>query len=249
MLDVRLPDIHRRRGQPADQGRASRHRGAADLGRDHQFARSGDRAGWRGGWLSGGADRTRGTAGHGARSLLRMRGAEQALRRLNESLELLRRRAHARAHRGQSTAGNRDSPNAAKPKRCFGTRRSWRRSASSPAASPMTSTICSRSSSAAWRLSRRPSNSDGDLPRAKILRLLKASEAATGRATKLTQQLLAFARRSTFTLDIVSLDEVLVGVRTVPAAGIGRVERARASTSNLICGPAGSIRRSSRRRS
>ena len=50
----------------------------------------------------------------------------------------------------------------------------------------------------------------GDLPRAKIMRLLKASESATGRATKLTQQLLAFARRSTFTLDIVTLDEVLV---------------------------------------
>ena len=42
------------------------------------------------------------------------------------------------------------------------------------------------------------------------MRLLKASEAATGRATKLTQQLLAFARRSTFTLDVVALDEVLV---------------------------------------
>ena len=61
----------------------------------------------------------------------------------------------------------------------------------------------------------------GELPRAKIMRLLKASEAATGRATKLTQQLLAFARRSTFTLDIVTLDEVLVGVRAVPAAGVG----------------------------
>jgi CheY-like chemotaxis protein len=51
---------------------------------------------------------------------------------------------------------------------------------------------------------------NGPLQRAKILRLLQASETATGRATKLTQQLLAFARRSTFTLDIVSLDEVLV---------------------------------------
>jgi len=35
---------------------------------------------------------------------------------------------------------------------------------------------------------------EGELPRARILRLLEASEAATDRATRLTQQLLAFAR-------------------------------------------------------
>ncbi len=50
-----------------------------------------------------------------------------------------------------------------------------------------------------------------EFPRAKVLRLLTASEAATERATKLTRQLLAFARRSTLQLDIVSLDEVVVG--------------------------------------
>jgi signal transduction histidine kinase len=53
--------------------------------------------------------------------------------------------------------------------------------------------------------------SDRELPREKILRLLKASEAATDRATRLTQQLLAFARRSNFQLSIVTLDEVIVG--------------------------------------
>ena len=53
--------------------------------------------------------------------------------------------------------------------------------------------------------------SHGDLPRARIMRLLKASEAATDRATKLTQQLLTFARRSTLNLDVVALDEVIVG--------------------------------------
>src|SRR6185312_10724102 len=52
---------------------------------------------------------------------------------------------------------------------------------------------------------------EGELPRERILRLLKASESATDRATRLTQQLLAFARRSTFQLDIVTLDEVIVG--------------------------------------
>jgi signal transduction histidine kinase len=53
--------------------------------------------------------------------------------------------------------------------------------------------------------------SDGDMPRSRILRLLKASESATDRATKLTQQLLAFARRSTMKFDVVALDEVVVG--------------------------------------
>jgi signal transduction histidine kinase len=50
----------------------------------------------------------------------------------------------------------------------------------------------------------------GELPRAKIMRLLNATETATGRATKLTQQLLAFARRSELKFDVVTLDEVIV---------------------------------------
>ena len=53
--------------------------------------------------------------------------------------------------------------------------------------------------------------SDGEMPRSRILRLLKASKSATDRATKLTQQLLAFARRSTMKFDVVALDEVIVG--------------------------------------
>jgi signal transduction histidine kinase len=47
--------------------------------------------------------------------------------------------------------------------------------------------------------------------RNKILRLLTASEAAAERATTLTRQLLAFARRSTLKLGVVTLDEVVVG--------------------------------------
>jgi signal transduction histidine kinase len=47
--------------------------------------------------------------------------------------------------------------------------------------------------------------------RNKILRLLTASEAAAERATTLTRQLLAFARRSTLKLGVVTLDEVIVG--------------------------------------
>jgi signal transduction histidine kinase len=60
-----------------------------------------------------------------------------------------------------------------------------------------------------------------ELPRAKILRLLKASEAATDRATRLTQQLLAFARRSDFQLSIVALDEVIIGCEPFLRRAIG----------------------------
>jgi signal transduction histidine kinase len=52
---------------------------------------------------------------------------------------------------------------------------------------------------------------DGEIPRPKILRLLTTSKAATDRATKLTRQLLAFARRETMQLGVVTLDEVIVG--------------------------------------
>jgi len=61
----------------------------------------------------------------------------------------------------------------------------------------------------------------GELPRAKILRLLKASESATDRATRLTQQLLAFARRSTFRLDIVTIDEVIVAYEPFMRRALG----------------------------
>ena len=52
---------------------------------------------------------------------------------------------------------------------------------------------------------------DAEIPRPKILRLLTTSEAATDRATKLTRQLLAFARRETMQPAVVTLDEVIVG--------------------------------------
>jgi len=52
---------------------------------------------------------------------------------------------------------------------------------------------------------------DGEVPRPKMLRLLTTSEAATDRATKLTRQLLAFARRETLQFGVVTLDKVIVG--------------------------------------
>ena len=78
-----------------------------------------------------------------ANALLRMREAEQALRRMNETLENAGRRTHARADRSQSPAGDRSRRSAARPKTCCGIPRSWKRSASLPAASRTTSTTCS----------------------------------------------------------------------------------------------------------
>ena len=209
LLDVRLPDIN---GVEVSRRIKATHPGIVVLQTSAAVTSSHDRATA----LDGGADgflvepiepeELLATA----RSLLRMRGAEQALRRLNESLELLvaertrelteanrrleiesrrtpqdRRGAVAHAEAG----GGRPAHRRHRPRLQQSARGHRRQHGDDPAP---------------------PLKSGGDLPRAKILRLLKASEAATGRATKLTQQLLAFARRSTFTLDIVSLDEVLV---------------------------------------
>ena len=63
---------------------------------------------------------------------------------------------------------------------------------------------------------------NSEIPRAEVLRLLMTAEAATDRATKLTQQLLAFARRSTLRPQVVTLDEAIVGMRAIPAPGARR---------------------------
>jgi signal transduction histidine kinase len=53
-------------------------------------------------------------------------------------------------------------------------------------------------------------NNSGELPRGRILRLLKTAETATTRGAKLTKQLLTFARRSTLRPEILTLDEAIV---------------------------------------
>ena len=160
-----------------------------------------------------------------AQALLRMRGAEQALRRLNESLELL----VAERTRELTEANRRLEIEIAERRK---TEEVLWHTQKLEAVGQLTGGIAHDFNNllavivGSMEMIRAAFEAGGDLPRAKILRLLKASEAATGRATKLTQQLLAFARRSTFTLDIVALDEVLVGVRTIPAARAGRDDRA-----------------------
>jgi signal transduction histidine kinase len=145
-----------------------------------------------------------------AQSLLRMRGAEQALRRLNESLELL----VAERTRELTEANRRLEIESAELRK---TEELLWHTQKLEAVGQLTGGIAHDFNNllavivGSMEMIQAAFEAGGELPRAKIMRLLKASEAATGRATKLTQQLLAFARRSTFTLDTVSLDEVLVG--------------------------------------
>ena len=181
-----------------------------------------------------------------ARALLRMRGAEQALRRLNESLELL----VAERTRELTEANRRLEIEIAERRK---TEEVLWHTQKLEAVGQLTGGIAHDFNNllavivGSMEMIRAAFESGGELPRAKILRLLKASEAATGRATKLTQQLLAFARRSTFTLDIVSLDEVLVACEPFLRRALGE-----ASVLDLNfepdLWPPGSIRRSSRRR-
>jgi signal transduction histidine kinase len=142
-------------------------------------------------------------------ALLRLRGAEQELRQLNETLELL-----IGERTRELTEANRRLQIEVEERRktedvLWHTQRL-------EAVGQLTGGIAHDFNNllavivGTMEMIRTAVESAGELPRAKILRLLKASETATGRATKLTQQLLAFARRSTFKLDVVTLDEVLV---------------------------------------
>jgi signal transduction histidine kinase len=144
-----------------------------------------------------------------AKALLRMRGAEQELRILNEGLEL----AVAARMRELTEANRRLDVE-------IGERRKaedvlWH-TQKLEVVGQLTGGIAHDFNNllavivGAMELVRRALESRDELPRARLLRLLQVSETATGRATKLTQQLLAFARRSELKVDIVTLDEVLV---------------------------------------
>jgi len=144
------------------------------------------------------------------KALLRMRGAEQDLRRLNESLENL-----VAERTRELTETNRrleiESAERRKAEEVL-----WH-TQKLEAVGQLTGGIAHDFNNllavivGSLEIIRGSIDAGGDLPRAKILRLLNASEAATDRATKLTQQLLAFARRSALHFDVVTLDEVIVG--------------------------------------
>jgi signal transduction histidine kinase len=208
LLDVMLPDVN---GIEVSRRIKATHPGIAVLQTSAAITGSHDRAAA----LDGGADgflvepiepeELLATT----QALLRLRGAEQALRRMNESLELLvaeRTRELTDANRQLEI----ESAERRKAEEVL-----WH-AQKMDAVGQLTGGIAHDFNNllavivGSIEMIQAAFEGGGELPRAKILRLLKASETATGRATKLTQQLLAFARRSTFTLDIVSLDEVLV---------------------------------------
>src|SRR3982751_6768128 len=112
------------------------------------------------------------------------------------------------------------SPSAAAARKRCGNRKRWRRSASSPAASRTTSTICSPSSA-------RPpiSCARRDLREERRRRYVDAISDTVERASKLTAQLLAFARRQPLKPQIFNVGSQVEGVAQLvrPLVG-GRIE-------------------------
>jgi signal transduction histidine kinase len=145
-----------------------------------------------------------------AKALLRLRGAEQALRRVNETLENL-----VADRTTELTEINRRLENEIAERR-KAEEVLWH-TQKMEAIGELTGGIAHDFNNLlgvvvlSIEMIRNAVESEAEIPRPKILRLLTASEAATDRATKLTRQLLAFARRGTLQLDVVTLDEVIVG--------------------------------------
>ncbi|MEJ0020106.1 MAG: response regulator [Acetobacteraceae bacterium] len=223
LLDVMLPDIN---GVEVSRRIKTAHPGVAVLQTSAAVTSSHDRAMA----LDGGADgflvepiepeELLATA----QALLRMRGAEQALRRLNESLEL----AVAERTRELTEANRRLEVEIAERRK---TEEVLWHTQKLEAVGQLTGGIAHDFNNllavivGSMEMIRGAFEAGTDLPRAKILRLLKASETATGRATKLTQQLLAFARRSTLKLDIVNLDEVIVACEPFLRRALGETNQ------------------------
>ena len=208
LLDTRLPDIH---GVEVCHRIKTAHPGIAILQTSAAITGAQDRAQA----LDGGADtflvepiepeELLATT----RALLRLRGAEQALRRMNESLELLvaeRTRELTEANRLLQV----EMAERRKTEEVL-----WH-TQKLEVVGQLTGGIAHDFNNllavivGSMEMIRQAFEHGGELPRAKIMRLLQASETATGRATKLTQQLLAFARRSTLRFEVLTLAEVLV---------------------------------------
>ena len=223
LLDMRLPDIH---GVDVCRRIKAAHPGIAILQTSAAITRPQDRAQA----LDGGADaflvepiepeELQATA----RALLRLRGAEQALRRMNESLELLvaeRTRELTEANRLLQV----EMAERRKTEEVL-----WH-TQKLEVIGQLTGGIAHDFNNllavvvGSMEMIRQAFDRDGELPRAKIMRLLQASETATGRATKLTQQLLAFARRSTLRFEVLALDEVLVACQPFLRRALGEANQ------------------------
>jgi signal transduction histidine kinase len=159
-----------------------------------------------------------------ARALLRLRGAEQALRRMNESLEL----AVAERTRELTEANRRLQLEMNEHRK---TEEVLWHTQKLEIVGQLTGGIAHDFNNllavivGSMEMIRQAFDNGGELPRAKILRLLQASETATGRATKLTQQLLAFARRSALQFEVVTLDEVVVACEPFLRRALGDVNQ------------------------
>ena len=144
------------------------------------------------------------------KALLRMRGAEQALRRLNEGLEVaVADRTHAltEAYRQLEI----ESSERRKAEEVL-----WH-TQKLEVVGQLTGGIAHDFNNllavivGSMEMIRAAFEGEGELPRARILRLLKASEAATDRATRLTQQFWRSRGAAACKLEVVTLDEVIVG--------------------------------------
>jgi signal transduction histidine kinase len=219
LLDMRLPDIH---GVEVCRQIKSAFPGIAVLQTSAAITSSRERAQA----LEGGAD------GFlvepiepeellaAVKALLRLRSAEQALRRLNEDLEF----EVAERTRQLLELGRRLEIESAERRKAEEVL--WH-TQKLDAIGQLTGGIAHDFNNllavivGSMEVMRAAFEGDRQVPRARILRMLRASESATDRATKLTQQLLAFARRSTLKLDVVALDEVIVGCEPFLRRAIG----------------------------
>jgi signal transduction histidine kinase len=163
-----------------------------------------------------------------ARGLLRLRGAEQALRRMNESLELL-----VAGRTRELTEANRRLEVEVTERRK--TEEVLWHTQRLEVVGQLTGGIAHDFNNllavivGSMEMIRAAFDNGGELPRAKIMRLLNATETATARATKLTQQLLAFARRSELKFDVVTLDEVIVACEPFLRRALGDANTLRLS--------------------
>jgi signal transduction histidine kinase len=144
-----------------------------------------------------------------AKALLRMRAAEQALRRMNETLES----AVAERTRDLTDAYHRLEVEAGERRKAEEVL--WH-TQKLDAVGQLTGGIAHDFNNllavivASLEMIHAALGDQQEVPRSKILRLVKTAQAATDRGAKLTRQLLAFARRSTLRPEVVTIDEAIV---------------------------------------
>jgi signal transduction histidine kinase len=206
LLDVRLPDMH---GVDLCREIKAEFPGTAVLQTAAAITSGPDRAAA----LDGGADsflvepiepeELLATA----KALLRMRQAEQALRRLNDTLENV-----VEERTQELTKSNRQLEIEVAERRKA--EDALRHAQKLEAIGQLTGGIAHDFNNllavivGSLEIIRGALQSDNKLPRARLLRLLGAAELATDRGSRLTQQLLAFARRSTLRSETATLSDL-----------------------------------------